>query len=366
MLRNYFKIAVRNLWRNKGFSAINIFGLALGIATCLVIMIFVQNELSYDRFNEKAERMFRVILRGSMQGGELKESHVMAPVAQTLKKDYPEVLEATRIRTYGTPRITYADKMFRDDAFAFVDSNFFQVFTIPLTRGDAKTALLKPNTIVISRSVARKYFGNEDPLGKVLTFKDNGALLTVTGEIDEVPLNSHFHFGMFASMASLPEAKDASWMTSNFHTYLVLPQGYDYKKLEAKLPQTVEKYVGPQIEKGMGITMAQFKQSGNKLGLFLQPLTDIHLRSDLGGSIEPSGDIQVVYIFSAVAIFMLVIACINFMNLSTAGGSKRAREVGVRKVMGSLKGQLVRQFLVESLVITTIAFFFAALLVYMA
>jgi len=366
MFKNYFKIAVRNLWRNKGFSAINIFGLALGIATCLLIMLYVQNELSYDRYNDKAGRIVRVVFRGKMQGGEIKEANVMPPVAQALKKNFPEVLEATRIRSNGYHRVSYGDKMFKDDQLAFVDSNFFQVFTLPLIKGDARTALLQPNTIVISRSVAHKYFGNDNPIGKVLSFKDDKAALTITGEIDEVPVNSHFHFGLFASMASLPEAREQSWMSSNFYTYLVLPKGYDYKQLEAKLPQEIDKYIGPQLQKGMGVTMAQFRQAGNNIGLYLQPLTDIHLHSDFTGDMEPYGDIQYVYIFGAVAVFMLLIACINFMNLSTAGASKRAREVGIRKVMGSAKMQLVRQFLLESLLLTAVALILAIGIVYLA
>jgi putative ABC transport system permease protein len=364
MIKNFFKTAIRNLWRNKGFSAINIFGLALGIATCLLITLYLQKELSYDRFNEKADRMVRVVFGGKMQGGEIKEADVMPPVAQTLKKDYPEVEEATRLRPYGTPRVSYGDKTFKEEAFAFVDSNFFQVFTIPLIKGDAKTALLQPNTIVISRSAAQKYFGNANPVGKTLTFKDFNIVLTVTGEIEEVPVNSHFHYGLFASMASFPDAKQDSWMISNFHTYLVLTKGHDAKSLEAKMPQMVEKYIGPQLQKAMGVTLAQFKQQGNNIGFTLQPLTAIHLHSGLTGELEPGGDLNYLYIFSVVAIFMLLIACINFMNLSTASASKRAREVGIRKVMGSLKMQLVRQFLLESLLLTSVALILALGIVY--
>src|SRR3954447_19871476 len=248
MFKNYFKIAVRNLWRHKSFSAINISGLALGIATCLLIILYVQNELSYDRFNEKADQIVRVIFRGKMNGGEIKEATVMPPVAQTFKKDFPEVQDATRLRSYGTPRVTYGDKTFREDPIAFVDPNFFNVFTLLLIQGDAATALQQPNTVVISKAVAKKYFGNENPVGKVLHFVDNdNAALTITGMYDEVPANSHFdHFGLLASMATLPEAKVPTWMASNFYTYLVLPKGYDYKKLESKLPQEVDKYIGPQ------------------------------------------------------------------------------------------------------------------------
>ena len=363
MIKNYFKIAVRNLWRHKSFSVINISGLALGIATCLLIILYVQNELSYDRFNKKADQIVRVIFRGKMNGGEIKEATVMPPVAQTFKKDFPEVLDATRLRSYGTPRVSFGNKTFREDPIAFVDANFLNVFTLPLMKGDAITALQQPNTVVISKSVAKKYFGNDNPIGKVLLFKDNNAALTVTGIYNEVPVNSHFeHFGMLASMATLPEAKEDTWMASNFFTYLILPRAYDYRKLELKLRQEVDKYIGPQLQKAMGVSISQFRQSGNDIKFELQPLTSIHLHSDLTGDMQPSGDIQYVYIFSAVAIFMLLIACINFMNLSTAGASKRAKEVGIRKVMGSVKSQLIRQFMVESLLLTAVALILAMLL----
>src|ERR1700754_928674 len=355
MFRNYIKIALRNLRRNKLFSAINIFGLALGLATCLVILLFVQHELSYDRYNEKADQIVRVVIKGVMQGGELKEGNVMPPIAQTMKKDFPEVLDATRLRNMGRPRVSYGDKMFREDQIAFVDSNFFQVFTLPLLKGNAKTVLNQPNSVVITRAISKKYFGDTDPIGKVLEFKDAHASLTVTGMIDAVPENSHFHFGFFAALSVLPESRSDSWMDSNFYTYLVLRKGYDYRKLEAKLPQMMDKYAGPQMEKRMGLTMDQFRAKGNAIGLYLQPLTDIHLHSDVTLDLEPAGDIRYVYIFSAIALFMLLIACINFMNLSTAGASRRSREVGIRKVLGSQRIELVRQFLAESLLLTIVA-----------
>jgi putative ABC transport system permease protein len=366
MIKNYFKIGIRSLLRNKFFTAINIFGLTLGMTTCLLIMLYVQNEMSYDRFNKKADQIVRVVFRGSIQGEKMKEAMVMPPIAQTFKSEYPEVLEATRLRNYGNPRITYGDKTFKENAFAYADSNFFEVFTLPFLKGNPKTALLEPNTIVISESVAKKYFGSEDPIGKVLQFKDLNTSFKITGVMREMPVNSHFHFDLFASMASFPQSREFSWMTSEYYTYLVLPKGYDYKKLEAKLPADVEKYMGSQLQKAMGMTYAQFRQKGNELGLYLQPLMDIHLHSDLNLELGPVGDIRYVYIFSIVAIFMLLIACINFMNLSTAGASKRAREVGIRKVLGSLNGQLVRQFLLESLLLTSFAFLLSILLVFWA
>jgi putative ABC transport system permease protein len=366
MIKNYLKIAIRNLWRNKGFSAINIFGLAIGIATCLIIMLFVNNELSYDRFNKKANHIVRVSFQGNVQGEKMNESTVMPPVAQTLRTDFPEVKEATRIRDYGTPKLIYGDKSFREDHFAFVDSNFFQVFTLPLVEGDAGTALTEPNTIVITKALAQKYFGKEDPMGKVISFKDGkNAPCKVTGLIDKVPTNSHFHFDLFASMSSLSESRETDWMRSNYYTYLVLADGYDYKKLEAKMPGVVEKYIGPKMTDGTGMSLEEFRKQGNDISFHLQRLTDIHLYSDFSNDLSPSGDVKYVYIFGAIALFMLLIACINFMNLSTAGASKRSREVGIRKVLGSMKLELVRQFLLESILITAVALLLAIVLMYL-
>lgn len=364
MVRNYFKIAFRNLWRNKAFSVLNILGLAIGIATCLVIWLFVQNELSYDRYNEKAGRMVRVVFRGTVQGEKMREANVMPPVAQVFKANFPEVQEATRLMAAGRPRISFGEKTFRDDGLAFVDSNFFRVFTLPLLKGDPSTVLLQSNSVVISRVMAKKYFGDADPMGKVLVFPDQKASCTVTGVFDKVPNNSHFHFDLFAALSTLPESRELSWMTSGYFTYLVLREGYDYRKLEAKLPAVVDKYIGPQFEKGMGMTLSQYRQKGNDIGLYLQPLTDIHLHSDSTNDLEAGGDIRYVYIFGAVALFMLLIACINFMNLSTAGASKRAREVGVRKVLGSGKASLVRQFLLESILLTGVGLSLAVGIVY--
>jgi len=366
MLKSYFKIAFRNLWKNKAFSAINIFGLSIGIGTCLIILLFVQHELSYDRFNKKADRIVRVVFGGHVKGEQMKEANVFPPVAQTLLNDYPEVQEATRICPGGAPLVTYNDKTFQEYSFGYADASLFSVFTLPLLAGNPATALAAPHTMVITKALAQKYFGNEDPIGKILSFKSWNTAYKITGVIDKVPENSHFHFDMFASMSSLPDAASNSWMTSNYYTYLVLPEGYDYKKLEAKLPKTVEKYMGPQIQQAMGLSLAQFRAGGNDVGIYLQPLTDIHLHSDFTNGLEPGGDIRYVYIFSAIALFMLLIACINFMNLSTATASTRAKEVGIRKVMGSLKGQLMSQFLMESVLLTAFALVLAITFVLLA
>ncbi|WP_234736967.1 ABC transporter permease [Tellurirhabdus bombi] len=366
MLQNYIKIAWRNLIRNRAFAAINITGLAIGLATCLLISLFVLDEISFDRFHEKANRIVRVVFRGTVQGGKMNESHVMPPVARTLQANYPEVEQATRLRQGGMPHYLVGNKLFNEESMAFADSNLFEVFSFPLLRGDSKTALTQPNTVVLTKSTALKLFGRDDVLGQTILTKGGNTPLTVTGVMDEIPANSHFHFDVFTSMASLPEAQSPSWMTSEFFTYLVLPEGYSYKQLEVKLPQMVRKYMGPQIETAFGMDYAQFQKKGNDIGLFLQPLTDIHLHSDSPYDLEAAGNIQYVYLFGAVAVFILLIASINFMNLSTAGASRRAKEVGIRKVMGSVRLELAFQFLIESLLLTAIAMLVALALVYAA
>ncbi|MEZ4900843.1 MAG: ABC transporter permease [Spirosomataceae bacterium] len=366
MIKNYFKIALRNLARNKVYSFINIFGLAVGIATCLIITIFVQDELSYDRFNEKADRIVRVVFRANINGGKITEPFVMPPTAQALHNDYPEVQEATRLRNFGTPRIFSEGKSFNDATLAYVDSNFFEVFSIPFLEGNPKTALVQPNSVILSKALANKFFGDESPIGKVIYFKKGTDVpFVITGLFDKIPHNSHFHFDMFGSMASDTEANSDSWMTSNYHTYLLLPEGYDYKQLETKMPQVVEKYLAPQLLQAMGMNLTQFRTKGNELGFQLQKLTDIHFNSNGTNELEAGGDIKYVYIFGITALFMLLIACINFMNLSTAGASKRAKEVGVRKVLGSEKLALVKQFLLESILMTIIALLIALVLAYL-
>ncbi|HTE28818.1 MAG TPA: ABC transporter permease [Chryseolinea sp.] len=367
MYKSYFKIGWRNLLRNKSLFVINITGLAMGIATCLIIMLFVVDELSFDRYNEKADQIMRIVLKGHMNGEAIKEAVTPAPVAQTLKNEFPEVVSATRLRRMGTPKVTYNNNTFRGDRFAYVDPNFFHVFTLPLIRGDARTALAEPHTEVITQEQALKYFGNEDPLDKILDLKETGEQFKVTGVIAMVPANSHFHFDLFASMTGVDDAKENNWMASQYFNYVVLAKGADCQKFETKLPAIIAKYMGPQVAQ-MGMTFEKFKENGNDIGLYVQPLTDIHLHSNLTSQteLEAGGDVKSVYIFTAVAVFMLLIACINFMNLSTAGATKRNKEVGVKKVLGSQRSQLVQQFLIESFISSAVAMGLASLLVIVA
>ena len=365
MFKNNLKIAWRNILKNKGIFTINIVGLALGIGSCLIIMLFVVDELSYDQYNENADEIVNVVFRAKINGEEIKEGAVMAPVGKTLKQEFPEVLDATRIRNIGMPKIIIENESYREDRFAFVDANFFNVFTLPIIDGNTMNPLQEPNTAVITKVQAEKFFGATNAIGELFYLEGEEQPYRVTGVIEKMPQNSHFHFDIFASMEGLEQAKSDSWFNGDFFTYLLLKKGSDYKYLETKLPYILEKYMGPMMQEEIGAPFEEFTKE-NQLGFRFLPLTDMHLRSDNSpySQLEQGGDIKYVYIFSAIALFMLLIACINFMNLSTATAAKRAKEVGIRKVLGSNKGQLRYQFLSESFIATLIAMVFATILVF--
>ncbi|MBA2249029.1 MAG: ABC transporter permease [Chitinophagaceae bacterium] len=362
MIKNYFKIALRNLKKNKVFSLINILGLSIGLTCFMLIAVFVFNEFKYDKYPEAAKYIYRVILSVNGNDDVAVYPSVDAGVGEGIKNAYPEVKAFARVST-ASDFIKFDDKQFKEEHLAFTDSNFLQLFSIPLIEGDAKNALVQPNSIVISKAMAKKYFGNDEAIGKSLAFVGRQSLYKVTGVFDKVPDNSHFHFDAFISLASL-HIKNATWSNVGFYTYLLLNKEADPKKLEAKFPQLVAKYVVPEVQHDMGVSLAEAQKTVNTFRFTLQPLSDIHLYGDTKFELEPNGDIEYVYIFSALALFVLLLACVNFTNLSTAGATKRSREVGIRKVLGSLKNQLVLQFLAESILLTFAAIIVAYLLVF--
>src|SRR5690606_18096888 len=265
MISNYFKIAWRTLVRNKLFSFINILGLSLGIATSFIIMQYVQDELSYDQFHENAPNIARMVFRADINGGKINESIVMAPVAQTMKNDFPEVRDATRLLDYGYRKLSHGNDTFEGDRFAFADPNIFSIFTLPMAEGDPKTALLKPHTVVITQSTAKKYFGDDRAIGQTIVLADDeNQPYVVTGVIQDIPANSHFHFDLFGSMEGYADAKSDSWMYGGFHTYLLLRPDSEPEQLEARFPQMVKTYMGPQIQEHMGISLEQFTTQGNR------------------------------------------------------------------------------------------------------
>ncbi|MEZ4775366.1 MAG: ABC transporter permease [Bacteroidia bacterium] len=364
MWKNYLKTAFRNLLKQKFYAAINILGLAVGIACCLLIVLFVRDELSYDKFHEKADRIYRIgahLTIGEMDG---EVAVVSAPMAKTMVNDFPEVENAMRFRTRGSYLIKHKEsgaENVKEDGLVFSDPEIFDIFTVNFIEGDPHTALKEPNTLVLTKSRADKFFPNGGALNQTLTL-DNRWDYKVVGIIEDWPQNSHFRQNYLLAMEGLDESKQPIWVSHNFQTYILLKEGADPALLEAKFPDMAVKYVGPQIKAFMNVEMADFEKSGNRISYFLQPLTDIHLKSHLDADFGPNSDIVYVWIFSAIAIIILLIASINFMNLSTARSANRAKEVGVRKVLGSYRSNLISQFLVESLLITFISFILAAIL----
>lgn len=366
MIKSYIKIAIRNLKRNISISLINVCGLALGIATCLLISLYITDELSFDRFNKQSDRVVRVVFKGKVKGGDIKESHVMPPVASTMKAELSDVEETARLRMGGVPLFQIGNQVFHDANLAYVDASFFKIFTLPLLKGDHLTALAEPNTAIISETMARKYFNTNDVIGKELPVKGDGPIFKITGVMKDIPKNSHFNFDIFTSIDALEDARSTSWMTSEYYTYALLKKDVTVKQVETKLATLFDKHVGPQFMAGFGMSYEDYKKTGNKIGLYLQPLTDIHLHSDFVYDLSPSGNIRYLYIFGVIGIFMLLIATINFMNLSTASGSKRFKEVGVRKVLGAGKQKLLIQFFTEGILTTYIALLLAIGIVLLA
>jgi putative ABC transport system permease protein len=349
MLKNNLVIAWRNIKRHKSYSFINISGLAIGMAICVLILMFVNDELNYDAFNEKADRIYRVAGSFFYGGRGFDIAVAPAPMAQALIDEFPEVDNAVRFRQSGKYIFRYGDNAFRETRISYVDPSFFDIFSIPLLKGNPDTALSDPNMLILSRKTAQKYFGDEDPIGKALRLNDRTDYM-VTGVFEEIPDSSHFHFDVLVSMTSLDESKTNFWLSNNFQTYILLHKGAYPELLEAKFPDLLAKYMGPQVEAAMGKSIEKLVEENElKVEFFLQPLRDIHLHSDLIAEMEPTSDIKYVYIFTAVALFILIIAAINYTNLSTARSAGRAREVGMRKVLGSVRFQLIRQFLTESM-----------------
>lgn len=356
MIRNYLKIAWRNLVKNKIFSFINIAGLATGLACFILIALYVVDELSYDRYNEKASRIYRVDSDIKFGGTEQKLAVCSDPMGTTLKNDYPEVEQYARIFADSPRRIKKGNIFITEQNVANADSTFFDVFTLPAISGNTKTALNEPNTVVVTEKMAQKYFGSTDVIGKTIETNENGSTLyKVTAVIRDIPHNSHFNLDLIFSMDNV-DYQWGNYLSHNFQTYIVLQNGTDPKKFSKNFSQVIEKYIMPQAKQVMQITsISDFEKSGNKLEYTLMPLLDIHLRSDKIAELAPNSSMQYVYIFSAVAIFILLIACINFMNLSTARSSSRAKEVGIRKVLGTERRALIRQFLTESILTAIIA-----------
>ena len=364
MIKNFIITAWRNLKVNKAFAFINVFGLSVGLTCCMFIGAYLYQELTYDTYPANTKQIYRVELHSNGSNAAADFPSVDVAVGQGIKNAYPEVLATTRLSRQRPIFVKYEQKEFKETGLALIDPNFLQMFSIPLIEGDTKTALNAPNSLVITKAFKQKYFGSSPAIGKAITV--GGTLMKVTGIIDKIPDNSHFHADAFISMVTevTPSTKQ-TWSNVGEFTYLLLDKNADPKKLEAGFPQLVAKFVVPEIQHDMGVNLAEAQKSVNTFLFYLRPLTGIHLHSATKYEFEANGDIHYVYIFGALAIFILLLACINFTNLSTASATKRAKEIGIRKVLGSAKNKLVWQFLIESVMLTFLATLFAIGFVYL-
>lgn len=359
MLLNYIKIALRNLLKTKGFTFINIFGLTVGITCFILIALFIKHELSYDKFHKNSDNIYRVNLRYDIGINKFDGALGPVPLAEALADDFPEVLHSTRLyHTNYRGWIRYVkldNKQYREEKFLYADSTVFDVFSIPLIQGDIESALSKPNSIILKENIAKKYFGEKNPINQIIETED-GELYKVTGITSGMPSNSHFDFDLLASFSTLTKSRDPEWYDTAVYSYVVLKDGFPWEKFDKKLPDFSHKYMEPVIQGVMGIPYKEFIDGGNFFGFFSEPLLDTHLHSEIQTIFNTEGDITTVTIFSSIGFALLLIACINYVNLSTSRSIQRANEVGIRKIVGSNNRQLISQFLVESISVAGISF----------
>ncbi len=352
MFKNYLKIALRNLLKNKVYSIVNILGLVIGLTCSILIIIYVLYEFSYDRFHENAENIYRLGRETTTADRVIREPLSSAPTASALIHDCPEIANVARFRSSGRIVVRYEDKKFYEKHISYVDPSVFDIFTFPMISGDPQTALIKPYSVVITEETALKYFDTENPMGKILRF-NNQYNYSVTGVMKNIPQNSHFEFDMLCSMETLYAQKYPNldnWLSFEYFTYVLLKEKVDYKEFEKKFSSFIDKYISDD-----------FKVQGKSIKFFLHPLTKIQLYSHLEG--YPPGRITQVYFFFVFAMCIILVACINFMNLSTARSTNRAKEVGIRKVVGANRSNLIYQFLGEALILSLISLFIALFLV---
>ena len=357
MFRNFLITSYRNLVNNKLYSVINIAGLSIGIAFAFLISLQVIDEFSYDRFFKDADRIYRIALKRIYPQNEIDYAIIPVSIGEAAKNDFPEVESFTRLLvTRGEFIIRNEKQAFKERNVCFADSNFFEMFNIPLLKGNPETALSDPGSFVITESTAKKYFGDEDALGKTL-ITPNG-VIKISGVCADIPKNSHLQFDFLGSLKITGLLDEPNYYSFSVLTYIKLKPGADPAALERKFPELVKKYAAGQIEAATGISFDDYTKAGNGYEYFLQPLKKIHLYSDLEGEIKPNGNIIYVIFYLSIALFVLIIASINFVNLTTARSAERAKEVGIRKISGSTRRQLVGQFFSESVSITIVSLAF--------
>lgn len=368
MYKNYLKIAMRNMLRSKAYSVINVLGLAIGMAATILILLFVQNELSYDKYHENSDRIYRVSRAWYNPDGEesLHLGQLAPPFSPLLKSDFEGIVEHSARIMNMSFLVKAGDKSIEEDDIYFADPEVFKIFSWDVLEGDINTALDQPNSIVVTESTAKRYFGEKSPIGETMSFGTQylpqPIEFLVSAVIEDIPQNTHFHADFFAPMGPVEafyggrENFMSNFGSNNFATYLLLKEGYPYQQLQDSLGSFIDRHLMPG-------SSGELRSKSNKLTLW--PISRIHLNSHLDSELEANGDIAYVYLYTIVALFILVIACINFINLSTARSAKRAREVGMRKVMGAYRPMLIKQFITESLLFAILSLVLAVLMVYL-
>jgi len=349
MFKNFLKVAIRSIFRQKIYSLINIIGLAIGLASSILITVFIVHELSYDQFHSKNEQIYRLCVKGKMGEQDMNMAYTAMPTSEAFMRELPEIINACRVSS--------------EDGFLWADSTFFELFDFKLLAGDPEQALKEPKTIVLSEDMATKYFGEENPVGQSITVFNDSTLYRITGIIENCPENTHMEYNFLVSFHSRRDASRTFWLSHNIHTYFLLADEVDIEGLTEKIQPVMLKYIGPEVELFLGVQIDQWEKEGNSYGMYLQELSDIHLNPDIQQQLRQPHEAKYIYIFGIVAIFILTIACINFMNLTTARSASRAREVGMRKVLGSSRGLLAGQFVWETFFLTVIAMLAGLILV---
>ena len=338
MLIKLIQYSYRALSRQRTYVVLNILGLSIGMACSFIIALFIMNELSYDTYHDKKDQIYRLILNGKIGGQELKVTSTASPIGPTMKNEFPEVADFLRMNGRGKIVVRSEDRFYTENDFVEADSSFFNFFSIGLLRGEKDKVLNAPHTVVLSETTARKIFGDADPIDHMLRIGNDTIKYRVTGVMNDIPENTHFKAGMIGSFMTNRRSSQSQWLSNSFSTYLLLHPLADANNFDDRIKDMIVKYVGPELLQYMGVTMEDFFAQGNKYTLMLQPMKEIHLDPSIMQDFKPANDPKYLWIFGSVGILILLIAAINFMNLSTAQAGKRAKEVGIKKVVGSSRG----------------------------
>ncbi|MCU0379241.1 MAG: ABC transporter permease [Bacteroidales bacterium] len=363
MYNNIIRHSLRSFKRQRAYIIINILGLSIGIACSLLIALFVMNEASYDKFNVKKDRIYRLILDGKIGGQEITGAYTASVIGPTMAREFPEIEDFLRLNGWGPTVIEYNNQTFTEENLIEADSSFFNFFSIPVIKGDQANLLNAPRKVVLSESTARKIFGDENPVDKLIKVGSDTVRYTVSGVMADMPVNSHFNANVVLSFMTNPRSNDPTWLSNSFSTYLLLKPNTTFVTVEEKIPDLLVKYVGPELQQYIGVSIDEFIKQGNRYRFFLQKLTDIHLDPSIQQDFKSASDPKYLIIFGSIAILIVLIAAINFMNLSTAQASRRAKEVGIKKVAGSTRRMLVAQFLTESFILSFIALLLALIII---